>query len=105
MSDSKPITDSIRPKTGAPTRRKQVKTGVVVSRSMDKTAVVRVTKKMAHPLYGKTIIKSRKFMAHDERNECVIGDKVIIQETRPLSRWKRWRVVKLLDRRVLPGTP
>ncbi|HHY41615.1 MAG TPA: 30S ribosomal protein S17 [Thermoanaerobacterales bacterium] len=78
--------------------QRKVRTGVVVSDKMDKTVVVAVERSMRHPLYGKTIRKTKKFKAHDENNECRVGDVVTIMETRPLSRDKRWRVVKIVQK-------
>ena len=78
--------------------RRKVRTGVVVSDKMDKTIVVAVERLMRHPLYGKTIKQTKKFKAHDENNECKVGDIVTIMETRPLSRDKRWRLVKIIKR-------
>jgi small subunit ribosomal protein S17 len=75
---------------------RKVRTGVVVSDKMDKTIVVAVENFMRHPLYGKTIKRTKKFKAHDENNECRIGDVVKIMETRPLSRDKRWRLVQIV---------
>lgn len=72
--------------------------GVVVSDKMDKTVVVMVERLVKHPLYGKYIKKRKKFMAHDEHNSCKVGDKVLIEETRPLSKRKRWRVKQILER-------
>ncbi len=72
--------------------------GTVVSDKMDKTVVVMVETLVKHPLYGKYIKRRKKYMAHDEKNECKIGDKVLIEETRPLSRRKRWRVKEILER-------
>ncbi|HIC97581.1 MAG TPA: 30S ribosomal protein S17 [Aquificaceae bacterium] len=72
--------------------------GVVVSDKMDKTVVVKVDRKVPHPLYGKHIIRSKKYHAHDPGNECRVGDLVEIRETRPLSKTKRWVVVKILRR-------
>ncbi|NPB04774.1 MAG: 30S ribosomal protein S17 [Aquificae bacterium] len=72
--------------------------GIVVSDKMDKTVVVKVDRKFPHPLYGKTVVKSKKYHAHDPNNECKVGDKVVIRETRPLSKTKRWVVVKILER-------
>ncbi len=72
--------------------------GVVSSDKMDKTAVVAVNRLVLHPVYKKYIRKKKKVMAHDERNECHIGDKVLLVETRPLSREKRWRVKEILER-------
>ncbi len=77
---------------------RKVRTGRVVSDRMDKTVVVAVDTLVKHPLYGRTVRRTRKFMAHDENNECRIGDKVKIAETRPLSRHKRWRVAEVLER-------
>lgn len=73
-------------------------TGVVVSDAMDKTIVVETTTFKKHPLYGKRIKSSNRFKAHDENNECGIGDKVSIMETRPLSRSKNWRLVEILEK-------
>lgn len=72
--------------------------GIVVSDKMDKTVVVSVTDKSKHPLYKKTITKTTKFKAHDEKNECGIGDTVLIAETRKLSKDKNWRVVEIIEK-------
>jgi small subunit ribosomal protein S17 len=72
--------------------------GTVVSDKMDKTVVVLVETLVRHPLYEKLVRRRKKYMAHDENNECRVGDKVLIEETRPLSRRKRWRVKKILER-------
>jgi len=72
--------------------------GVVVSDKMDKTAVVAVERLVQHPVYKKFIKRTSKFKAHDAKNECKIGDKVRIAETRPLSKTKRWRVVEILEK-------
>ena len=77
--------------------RKQ-RSGVVVSNRMDKSITVLVERKLKHPLYGKFVKMSKKFMAHDENNEANIGDKVKIMETRPLSKRKRWRLVEILEK-------
>ena len=74
------------------------RTGVVVSNKMDKSIVVLVERKVKHPIYGKFIKKSTKFMAHDEKNESNIGDTVRIMETRPLSKNKCWRLVEIIER-------
>ena len=76
----------------------KIRTGRVVSDKMDKTIVVAVETLVRHPLYQRTIRKTRKFKAHDEQNTCRIGDKVRIMETRPLSKDKRWRVDDVLER-------
>ncbi|PZN13386.1 MAG: 30S ribosomal protein S17 [Bacillota bacterium] len=78
--------------------KRKERIGIVVSDKMDKTVVVAVERLVPHPLYGKRIRRTKKFMAHDENNECRVGDKVRIMETRPLSRHKRWRVVEILER-------
>ena len=72
--------------------------GVVVSNKMDKSIVVLVERKVKHPMYGKFVKRSSKFMAHDEKNECNIGDVVRIMETRPLSKNKCWRLVEIVER-------
>lgn len=73
-------------------------TGVVTSNKMDKTVVVSVTRKKRHPMYGKVITTDKKYMAHDENNECNEGDRVEIIESRPLSRRKRWSLVSIVKR-------
>ena len=80
------------------TLRKEL-TGIVVSDKMDKTVVVAATNKKKHPLYKKTITKTTKFKAHDENNECGVGDTVRIVETRKLSKDKNWRVAEIIERR------
>ena len=72
--------------------------GVVFSNKMDKTVTVAVKWKEKHPIYGKFVNKTKKFHAHDEKNDCNIGDTVRIMETRPLSKSKRWRVVEIMER-------
>lgn len=74
------------------------RTGVVFSNKMDKSITVAVKWKEKHPIYGKFVNKTRKFHAHDEKNECNIGDTVKIMETRPLSKTKRWRLVQIIER-------
>jgi small subunit ribosomal protein S17 len=75
--------------------RKQ-RTGTVVSDKMDKTVVVSIVNRVKHPVYGKTVNRTKRLKAHDEKNECGVGDTVRIMETRPLSRDKRWRVVEIV---------
>nr|WP_322489511.1 30S ribosomal protein S17 [Chloroflexus sp.] len=79
-------------------KRKTTKVGRVVSDKMDKTVVVAVDYLKPHPLYRKIIRRTKKFHAHDEENACKVGDVVRIEETRPLSRTKRWRVVEIVKR-------
>ncbi len=79
-------------------KSRKEKTGVVSSNKMTKSIVVAVERKMKHPKYGKFIKKTSTFMAHDEKNECGIGDIVRIEETRPLSKNKRWRLVQVIEK-------
>lgn len=72
--------------------------GVVSSNKMDKTIVVSETSRMKHPMYGKFVLKTKKYTAHDEKNECNEGDTVRIMETRPLSKSKRWRLIEIVER-------
>jgi small subunit ribosomal protein S17 len=74
------------------------KIGIVVSNSMNKTIVISVENKYSHPLYGKTLKKTKRFMAHDERNDCIMGDIVVISETRPLSKNKCWVLKQILTK-------
>ncbi len=76
--------------------RRQEKVGIVTSNKMQKTVVVTVERQVIHPLYKRVVRRSKMFLAHDEKNECQMGDTVRIQETRPLSRRKRWRVVQVM---------
>jgi small subunit ribosomal protein S17 len=78
-------------------RVRKVLEGTVISNRMQKTIVVRVDRQVRHSLYGKTIRKSSKFMAHDEENKCRVGDRVMIRETRPLSKNKCWQVVSIVS--------
>ena len=77
---------------------RKVREGLVVSDKMDKTVVVSVEDRVKHALYGKVLRRTSKLKAHDEQNECGIGDRVLIMETRPLSATKRWRVVQILEK-------
>jgi len=77
---------------------RKVRIGTVVSDKMDKTVVVKIETRVRHQLYGKRIKRTIKFKAHDEKNECGIGDKVKIMETKPLSRDKRWRLVEIIEK-------
>ena len=72
--------------------------GLVTSNKMDKSIVVMVERKVKHPMYGKFVKTSNKFMAHDEKNECTVGDTVRISETRPLSKSKNWRLVEVIEK-------
>ena len=77
---------------------RKTRIGVVVSDKMDKTIVVAIRTRVKHPLYGKIMNRTEKFKAHDENNECGIGDTVRIMETRPLSKDKRWRLVEIVEK-------
>lgn len=78
--------------------RRKTRVGVVVSDKMDKTVVVATEEHVRHSLYGKAIKRTKKFKAHDENNECGIGDRIKIMETRPLSKDKRWRMVEIVEK-------
>ena len=78
--------------------RRKVREGKVVSDKMDKTVVVAVERKTPHPLFGKIIRQTKKYKVHDQDNECGIGDRVRIMETRPLSKEKRWRLVEIIEK-------
>jgi small subunit ribosomal protein S17 len=78
--------------------QRKVRVGIVVADKADKTVTVKVERRIAHPLYGKSVSRTKKVLAHDENNEYKTGDKVRIMETRPLSKTKRWRVVELIER-------
>ena len=82
------------------TGHKKIRIGQVVSDKMDKTIVVKVERRFAHPVYKKTVKRSVHFKAHDEKNECRIGDRVRVIETRPLSRDKRWRLLEVVGKAV-----
>ena len=77
---------------------RKTREGLVVSDKMDKTVVVSVEDRVKHALYGKVMRRTRRLKAHDEQNDCGVGDRVLIMETRPLSATKRWRVVEILER-------
>ncbi|HEU0265714.1 MAG TPA: 30S ribosomal protein S17 [Geobacterales bacterium] len=78
--------------------KRKTQSGIVVSDKMDKTVVVLVTNVVKHPVYNKYIKQSVKYKAHDQNNSCQIGDRVIIEETRPLSKDKRWKIKQLIDK-------
>ena len=77
---------------------RKTRIGVVSSNKMDKTITVAVERKVKHPIYGKFLNKTTKFHAHDEKNECTVGDVVKIMETRPLSKTKRWRLIEVIEK-------
>ena len=78
--------------------KRRTMTGVVVSDKMDKTVVVRVERKFSHPIFKKVVKTTKKYKVHDEKNECLEGDFICIQETRPLSKQKRWRLLNVVTR-------
>jgi small subunit ribosomal protein S17 len=92
MSDNEAVESTPRPNA------RKVREGIVVSTKMDKTAVVKVVDRVRHPRYRKTLQRTTKFYAHDETNDVREGDRVRIQETRPLSKLKRWRILEVLER-------
>ncbi len=77
---------------------RKTRIGIVSSNKMDKTITVKVQRRLQHPIYGKFVKKTSKYMAHDEQNQCQIGDRVRIMETRPLSKNKRWRLVEVVEK-------
>ena len=77
---------------------RKTRIGIVSSDKMDKTITVTVKYKEKHPIYGKFVNKTKKYHAHDEKNECQVGDKVLLMETRPLSKTKRWRSVEIIEK-------
>ena len=79
--------------------KKQI--GIVISNKMQKTIVVKVETKLSHPIYSKVIIKTKKYLVHDQLNQCNLGDKILIQETRPLSKRKRWKVNTIISKSIL----
>jgi small subunit ribosomal protein S17 len=93
-SNEKAMTESTESTRGF----RKTREGYVVSDKMDKTVVVAVEDRFKHPLYGKVVRRTSKLKAHDEANECGIGDRVLLMETRPLSASKRWRVVEVLEK-------
>jgi len=80
------------------------KEGFVISSKMDKSVVVGVEQRFRHPLYKKIVTKLKKIVAHDEENKCRVGDKVLIDETRPISKTKRWRVEKIIGQKRMEGS-
>jgi small subunit ribosomal protein S17 len=77
------------------------KVGIVISNKMQKTVVIKVESRYPHPIYSKTMVKTKKYLVHDEMRECNIGDKVLVQECRPLSKKKRWSIIKIISRSSL----
>jgi small subunit ribosomal protein S17 len=96
MSDSTPISTPPAATAAARTTRKE-RVGEVIANKMSKTIIVRVERRFPHPKFKKVITGYRKFYAHDEKNEAKVGDRVRIEETRPLSKTKRWRLVEIVE--------
>ena len=94
------MSDNATDATSSTTRPnpRKVREGIVTSDAMDKTITVTVTDRVRHPLYGKTMLRTKKLYVHDETNDAKAGDRVRVQETRPLSKLKRWRLVEVLER-------
>ncbi len=84
--------------TERPVNRRKVREGTVVSSAMNKTVIVSVVERVRHRRYGKTVQRTKRLYAHDEQNDVKVGDRVRIEETRPLSKLKRWRIVEVLER-------
>ena len=98
MADDTTTTDDAVPTAGGRPNPRKVREGIVVSDKMDKTAVVAVVERKPHPLYRKTVQRTAKLYVHDETNDLNNGDRVRVQETRPLSKLKRWRLVEVVER-------
>jgi small subunit ribosomal protein S17 len=96
MSETSPDATSVE--TDNVRNARKTREGLVVSDKMDKTVVVSVEDRVKHAMYGKVLRRTTKYKAHDEQNECGIGDRVLMMETRPLSATKRWRVVQILEK-------
>lgn len=77
------------------------KIGIITSTNMQKTVVVKIENRYFHPIYSKTLIKTKKYLAHDELEQCSIGDQVLVEECRPLSKKKRWKLIKILSKSFL----
>jgi small subunit ribosomal protein S17 len=77
------------------------KVGIVISNKMQKTIVVKIENRYPHPIYSKILVKTKKYLAHDELEECKIGDQVLVEECRPLSKRKRWKLIKILSKSSL----
>jgi len=77
------------------------KIGIVISNKMQKTIVVKIENRYPHPMYSKTLIQTKKYLAHDELEECKVGDQVLVEECRPLSKRKRWKLIKIISKSSL----
>ena len=92
MSDTTDNTPEARPNA------RKVREGIVASSAMEKTAIVKVVERVRHPRYGKTVQRTKRLYVHDENNDVKVGDRVRVQETRPLSKLKRWRLLEVVER-------
>jgi small subunit ribosomal protein S17 len=92
------MTEEATVKTGGERNLRKQRVGIVVSDKMDKTVVMKMEESVKHTKYGKIMKRSIKLKVHDENNECEVGDKILVMETRPLSKDKRWRLVKILEK-------
>ena len=90
--------DQIASRVMSERKLRKSRIGVVTSNKMEKSITVMVERRLRHPIYGKFVKKTNKFMAHDEKNECTVGDTVKIMETRPLSKNKRWRLIEVIEK-------
>jgi small subunit ribosomal protein S17 len=93
-----PVTPDVAPEQTGRSNPRKLREGIVASAGMDKTIVVKVVDRVRHPRYAKTVQRSKSLYAHDELNDARVGDRVRIQETRPLSKLKRWRLVEVVER-------
>ena len=98
MAENNAAENNIADNSAVDRNLRKIRTGVVTSNKMAKTITVAVERKVKHPMYGKFLKKTTKFHAHDEKNECSIGDTVKIMESRPLSKTKRWRLVEVVEK-------
>lgn len=98
MSETAKATEAAAAETTVARSHRKTRQGYVVSDKMDKTVVVAVERRVSHPLYGKQVVRTKKYHAHDEENAARPGDVVRIMETRPLSKTKRWRVLEIIER-------
>ena len=92
------MSDTVTTPEGSQRNDRKIREGLVVSAAGDKTAVVSVTDRVRHPRYNKTVLRSTKLHVHDEQNDCRVGDRVRVMETRPLSKLKRWRLLEIVER-------
>jgi len=97
-AESTEVTEAASGNGAEPRGYRKVREGLVVSDKMDKTVVVAVEDRVKHPKYGKVLRRNKKYKAHDEKNACGVGDRVLLMETRPLSATKRWRVAEILEK-------